>query len=130
MPSLLDEIRQFLPLIVRAAEADAGGVRIGGDNWSLRINTNWRVLHQGVVAMSPAAVPDIRRAHGLNELVGDALVKVYSQSGHASLDLGATTQAGRVLEIFSDFAYGEWLLSIWQEAEVPILDIEGPVKLE
>jgi hypothetical protein len=66
----------------------------------------------------------------LEDLIGDDIIEVCFQSCQIGLDLSAKTQAGRVLEIFSDFPYGEWTLSIWSpddERRIPIFDLEGPV---
>ncbi|WP_055601617.1 hypothetical protein [Streptomyces aureus] len=130
MESVLEEIRGFLPLAVTTVEADTDGVCLQGDRWRLRINTSWRVTQSGQITMSPGLTREGSSFHGLEDLVGDEVVDVGVQGVRFQQDLYVVTRAGRILEIFSDFPYGEWLLSIsatGDEGRTPIFDLEGPV---
>lgn len=43
------------------------------------------------------------------------------------------TTAGFTFEIYSDLAYGEWILSVWSpddEQRIPVYDLEGPIPPE
>ncbi|MEU8764055.1 hypothetical protein [Streptomyces sp. NPDC048659] len=128
--SVLEEIRRFLPLGVTSVEADTSGMCLLGDRWLLRVNTNWRVTEGGRILMSPNLAREGSPFHGLEDLVGDEVVDVGIQGVAVKKDLYAVTREGRILEIFSDFHYGEWLLSISGEGGgrgTPIFDLEGPV---
>lgn len=130
MSPIVEEIRHFLPLKVAVAEADADGVCLGGDRWRLRVNTNWRVTRNGRLVLSPSIPRDASAAHGLEDLIGDEIVDIGVQSREVGLDLAASTRAGYLFEIFSDFPYGEWIFSVWSledEHRIPIFDLEGPV---
>ncbi|MFJ2935887.1 hypothetical protein ACIO8G_24425 [Streptomyces sp. NPDC087219] len=130
MESVLEEIRRFLPLTVTAVEADAEGICLQGARWRLRINTSWRVTEGGQIAISPSLTREGSSSYGLEDLVGDEVVDVGVQGVQFRQDLYVVTREGRILEIFSDFPYGEWLLSIsdaGDERRIPIFDLEGPV---
>ncbi|MEU3073755.1 hypothetical protein [Streptomyces laurentii] len=130
MESVLEEIRRFLPLSVTTVEADSDGICLQGDRWRLRINTSWRVTEGGQITISPSLTRDGSSFYGLEDLVGDEVVDVGIQGVQFRQDLYVVTREGRILEIFSDFPYGEWLLSIsdmGDERRIPIFDLEGPV---
>ncbi|MFD7843269.1 hypothetical protein ACFV4K_10085 [Nocardia sp. NPDC059764] len=130
MESVLEEIRRFLPLGITAIEVDADGICVQGDHWRLRINTNWRVTQGAEIVVSPNLAREGSSCPGLEELVGDEVVDVGVQGVQFAQDLYVVTREGRILEIFSDFPYGEWLLSVSRpgdERRLPIFDLEGPV---
>ncbi|MDX2709206.1 hypothetical protein PV350_41155 [Streptomyces sp. PA03-6a] len=127
----MDEIQAFLPLEIISVEADLDGVSLSGDRWRLRVNTNWQVSVDGVVIMSaPSLSGGDGNACDLEGLVGDELLSVAVHSRQVGEDLSFQTRAGRAFEIFSDFAYGEWIFSVWaveDESRTPIFDLEGPI---
>ncbi|MCX5409061.1 hypothetical protein OHA37_35055 [Streptomyces sp. NBC_00335] len=129
MEAVLEEIRRFLPFSVTAVEADADGICLQGDRWRLRINSSWRVSEGGQITISPSLTREGSQSYGLEDLVGDEVVDVGIQGVQFRQDLYVVTREGRILEIFSDFPYGEWLLSIsdvGDERRIPIFDLEGP----
>lgn len=130
MESVLEEIRRFLPLGITAVEADADGICLQGDHWRLRINTSWRVTEGAEIIVSPSLAREGSSHYGLEGLIGDEVVDVGLQGVQFARDLYVVTREGRILEIFSDFPYGEWLFSVSRltgERRIPIFDLEGPV---
>lgn len=126
----IEEIRAFLPLTIDAAEADGDGVCLSGSHWRLRVNTNWRVSATEIFAMPPSISGDAAKTRGLDDLIGDEIVQVGTQTRDVGLDLSLETRIGRSFEIISDYPYGEWIFSVWRsedERQVPIFDLEGPV---
>jgi hypothetical protein len=128
---VVEEIRALLPLVIGDVEGDQDGIALVGNNWRLRVNTNWRVLRSGAIVLS-SANPQVASplTYGLEELVGRNVVDVGVQSRSVGSDLTLVTDWEDEFEILSDFPYGEWILSIWRsedEARTPIFDWSGPV---
>ena len=131
MPTVMDELRLFMPLSITAIDGDADGMSLTGASWRLRINTNWRLVSHGrIVNSSGMMISQTSPSVCLDELVGDDITELVFQSSRAGLDLSAVTSRGQILEIFSDFPYGEWILSLWNVNDpkrIPIYDLEGPI---
>jgi hypothetical protein len=130
VPPWIDDIAAFLPLVVTSVEVDADGICLSGNEWRLRVNTNWRVSEAGAVEMLPPVSGDAEEAHGVEGLIGDEIVQAGVQSRDVGLDISLRTRDGRIFEIISDYPYGEWIFSVWQpedERQVPVFDLEGPV---
>ncbi|WP_238425411.1 hypothetical protein [Micromonospora parastrephiae] len=126
----IEDIRAFLPLTVAAVEADGDGVCLSGNQWRLRVNTNWRVSATEITAMSPSISGNVAKGQDLYDLIGDEVVQVSTQTRDVGLDLILRTRTGRIFEILSDYPYGEWIFSVWRpedERQVPVFDLEGPV---
>ena len=118
MSSILEEIRQFLPLAVANVETDSEGVCFGGGSWRLRVNTTWRLTENDESVAS------------LEGLIGDEIVDIGFRSREVGMDLIVSTRAGLDFEIISDFPYGEWIFSVWHpedERRIPFFDLEGPI---
>jgi hypothetical protein len=128
---VIDEIRPFLPLSITAVECDADGISLAGNSWRLRINTNWRILSGGQIVnssgiMGSESPPPLR----LDDLIDEDINDVGFQSSRAGLDLSVVTSSGHIIEIFSDFSYGEWIFSVWSSEDpirIPTYDLEGPI---
>jgi hypothetical protein len=130
VPEFVDRIQAELPLLITAAEVDANGVSLGGDTWRLRVNANWRVLHEDGGTAPPANSDGGAGRQELDGLIGNEFIEVGLRPHRFGLDLALTTREGKIFEIFSDFYYGEWLLSFWpvgDEQQLPIFELEGPV---
>jgi hypothetical protein len=129
--TVIDELRAFLPLSVTAADSDADGISLSGKSWRLRVNTNWRLLHGGQIVNSSGIMgSETSSSLRLDDLIGDDIVDLAFQSSQVGLDLSVVTSRGHILEIFSDFPYGEWIFSMWNGDDpqrIPIYDLEGPV---
>lgn len=128
MSPIVEEVRSFLPLRIHDVDADSGGIIIGGERWRLRINTNWRAMRDETSGWQLSSSSEGRSP---GELVGDDVVEIYFQSGQAGFDLSFKTREGCMLEILSDFPYGEWIFSVWSrgdERRIPVFDIEGPLQ--
>jgi len=126
----MEEMRQFLPLKVTAAGTDPDGIVLSGDRWRLRVNTNWRISQAGKLILSSSTAGDLSAGYKLEDIVGDEIIEFGVQAREVGFDLSVRTLRGWVLEIFSDFSYGEWIFSAWQPGDrrqTPIFDLEGPV---
>jgi hypothetical protein len=128
---VIDEIRSFLPLSIAAIERDADGIGLAGNSWRLRINTNWRILSGGQIVNSSSILEsESPSSLRLEDLIGEDVNDVCSQSSRAGLDLSVVTSGGHIIEIFSDFSYGEWSFSMWNSEDprrIPTFDLEGPI---
>lgn len=131
MPSIVDEIRTFVPLSITAVDTDVDGISLSGRCWRLRVNTHWRLVSGGKIANSSGIMgSESSLSSRLDDLIGDDIIDVSFQSSRAGFDLSAVTSEGRILEIFSDFPYGEWIFSVWNSDDpqrTPIFDLEGPL---
>jgi hypothetical protein len=128
---VIDELRTFLPLSITAVDSDADGISLTGKSWRLRINTNWRLLYGGQIVNSSGIMEsETSSSLRLDDLIGDDIIDFSFQSSAVGLDLSVVTSGRRILEIFSDFPYGEWIFSRWNGDDpqrIPIYDLEGPV---
>ncbi|GAA2809160.1 hypothetical protein GCM10010441_37160 [Kitasatospora paracochleata] len=132
MDPILADVRPHLPLPVSTVEADSDGIRLGGDGWGLRINTEW-ILHpadgpDGAELSSREQSPAEELAAALTgREVVDVRLDRHGPYGDIALVLGD----GGSLEVISDFPYGEWIFSIWTPTDPeqrPVFDLSGPVE--
>lgn len=131
MSLVIDEIRSFLPLSIAAVECDADGIGLTGNSWRLRINTNWRILSGGQIVNSSGIMEsESPSSLRLDDLIGEHINDAGFQSSRAGLDLSLVTSGGHIIEVFSDFSYGEWIFSMWSSEDprrIPTFDLEGPI---
>jgi hypothetical protein len=124
--TVIDELRTFMPLTIAAVDSDPDGISLTGSSWRLRINTNWRLLSGGQIANSSGIMgSETSSSLPLDDLIGDDIIDFSFQSSRVGLDLSAVTSRGHILEIFSDFPYGEWTFSRWNGDDpqrIPIYD--------
>ena len=132
MNSVLADVQAHLPLTISTVVSDADGVLVGGQNWHLRVNTDW-VLRESVQLtglLLESAEEDAARR--LGEIIDGHSVSGLGLQYHDSYgDAILVLDNGNVLEAVSDFPCGEWILSIWHEDDpkrLPVFDPSGPVE--
>ncbi len=130
MNAVLADAEALLPLAVAGVAGDADGVLVHGPGWHLRVNTGW-VLREGrrsstVLAESGGDGSAAR----LGGRVSGRTVTALGLEYHGPYgDLLLALDDGAVLEVVSDFPYGEWILSIRRgqgSGEPPVFDLSGP----
>ena len=125
-------VQAYLPLTISTVEGDSDGVLVGGRNWHLRINTSWIFGNsmQPTTARLESAEADSTGRLAL-AVEGHQVSRLGLQFHDSFEDIFLALDDGNVLEVVSDFPYGEWILSIWLEDDpkrLPVLDLSGPVQ--
>ncbi|GAB2712513.1 hypothetical protein [Kitasatospora kifunensis] len=136
MDSVIEEARAFLPLTVSTTELDDDGMSIGGRNWRFRINTNWRITSMSRPSGSTPTSTLTSTAQGPPDALSSAVrnrrvVDLQLWQHDEYIDLRAVLDDHQVVEVVSDFPYGEWTFSIWREGDpeqVPVYDLSGPLQ--
>ncbi|KIF74892.1 hypothetical protein QR77_14865 [Streptomyces sp. 150FB] len=118
------EISTHLPLAVEDCHQDpeSDTLFLSGSEWRLRVSGPWRLTTQNVIEASRDTEATSDMAGKVRSLVGSQIVDVQPQSRFNTLDIALLMRDGRVLEIFSDYIYDNWLLSVGGVA------IEGPLQ--
>ncbi|MFJ9415636.1 hypothetical protein ACIRPT_15890 [Streptomyces sp. NPDC101227] len=116
------ELAPRLPLRIDDCQQDSETLYLGGPGWSLRISGPWRLSKSEVIEASNGAELRADMAGNINSVINSEIVDIQPQSRFNSLDIALLMRDGRVLEVFSDYIYDNWLLTFQDVA------IEGPLQ--
>jgi hypothetical protein len=119
---VLREIQSRLPVDVAEAWLDNGALYLRGTEWRLRVSGAWRVTKSGLIEI--ASNSEEGEVFGdPASLAGVSVVEVFTQSPISPLDVGFTLNDGRRFEMFSNYFYDCWLMSLGEDFR----SLEGPL---
>lgn len=121
MSRLIGELQERLPVTIESCEYREYSLLISGAGWRFRVSGPWRLINSGMIETSSSE--ELRNGRGgrIDSIRGKSILEIGIQSRVAKLDIVLFLSGGTALEVFSESAYDDWLLTLGE------LVVEGPM---
>lgn len=110
MVDLIEQINNESPLVIDHASFKSENLSLYGDNWSFNTTSAWRILTDEVICLGCF---DNDAEDEIGELlIGKTIVSCRFSNDQKRLDLKLLLNTDEVIEVFSTFAYENWVLEV------------------